>query len=733
MNTEPPIRVMGRDDKKKRTKNTKNSKKRSSHDDDDDSVDSKGNIRGLIDYDYDSDESYIPSPVISRKSKSKTKSSIATRTRAAKRKVEASSRKSDESKHSMSSKQSKTSKHSIKSSESKNSTDSKNSKKSKDTTTTHTKKNIEKLLGRIEECLDGEMSDSNSDTKNELVTTSTSEKQKKKSSEKEKDKKGFIPRNKGKNKKATVIDSDTSESSEMDEVTEGEEEDEEEEDENTDSDTEYDEEDEDEDYEEDDDEDYEEDDSEYDDDEDYYDDDDEMEGGKSKPPGLIFSFGSSIDESDKLIPKRHNMKKESDEVKKFVKLITQPSDENTIDCQIDQFKALPVDQKKKLLDTLEIQKSNPAAANPQQSLMFKILTMSLPVETQSMVLNKYNSLQLLDPASSEYFKMRNWLEKLTSLPLGLYRDIPVKVSDGQETCGAFMEKARRHLDEAIYGQDEAKLQVLQFIGTKISNPTGRGLSLLLAGPPGIGKTSLIKNGIAKALNWPFQFISLGGDSDASTYTGHQLVYESSHCGKIVNSLAAAKSMSMVLMFDEADKISTTPKGEEVQHLLIHLTDPVQNGDFEDKYLSGIPIDLSRVMFVFSANDLGRIDKVLLDRFTVIQLQGYSQKEKLTIAEKYLLPDALKQVDLVEKIGITKDALQYVIDEYAKEESGVRELKRCIDQIVQKLNMLRMFNTDQLPFHIKNFSLPFMVKKEHIDLFLKKKKSTLDESALRMYT
>jgi ATP-dependent Lon protease len=296
-----------------------------------------------------------------------------------------------------------------------------------------------------------------------------------------------------------------------------------------------------------------------------------------------------------------------------------------------------------------------------------------------------------------------------------------------------MEKARRHLDEAIYGQDEAKLQVLQFIGTKISNPTGRGLSLLLAGPPGIGKTSLIKNGIAKALNWPFQFISLGGDSDASTYTGHQLVYESSHCGKIVNSLAAAKSMSMVLMFDEADKISTTPKGEEVQHLLIHLTDPVQNGDFEDKYLSGIPIDLSRVMFVFSANDLGRIDKVLLDRFTVIQLQGYSQKEKLTIAEKYLLPDALKQVDLVEKIGITKDALQYVIDEYAKEESGVRELKRCIDQIVQKLNMLRMFNTDQLPFHIKNFSLPFMVKKEHIDLFLKKKKSTLDESALRMYT
>ena len=105
---------------------------------------------------------------------------------------------------------------------------------------------------------------------------------------------------------------------------------------------------------------------------------------------------------------------------------------------------------------------------------------------------------------------------------------------------------------------------------------------MLAGPPGIGKTSLIKNGIAKALEWPFQFISLGGDSDASTYVGHQLVYEGSHCGKIVNSLVSAKSMSMILMFDELDKVSATPKGEEVQHLLVHLTDPVQNGDFEDK-------------------------------------------------------------------------------------------------------------------------------------------------------
>jgi ATP-dependent Lon protease len=399
---------------------------------------------------------------------------------------------------------------------------------------------------------------------------------------------------------------------------------------------------------------------------------------------------------------------------------------------IDQFKALPDEQRIKLLSVLENRLKNPSALNPQHGLMFKILTMNLTEATQSMVLNKYNSLQSLDPGSSEYFKLRNWLEKLTSMPLGIYKEIPVKITDGSDMCGLFMEKARKCLDEAIYGQDEAKLQILQFIGTKIANPTGGGLSLLLAGPPGIGKTSLIKNGVAKALQWPFQFISLGGDSDASTYTGHQLVYESSHCGKIVNSLCAAKSMSMVLMFDELDKISATPKGEEVQNLLVHLTDPVQNGEFEDKYLSGIPIDLSRIMFTFSANHMDRIDKILLDRMVVVNLQGYSIKEKTAIAEQYLLPAALKEVGLSEKVGISKEILTHILETYAKEETGVRELKRCIEQIVQKINMLRMFNTKELPFHIKDFTLPFVVKKEHIDLFLKKK-AVVDISARHMYT
>ena len=453
------------------------------------------------------------------------------------------------------------------------------------------------------------------------------------------------------------------------------------------------------------------------DDEEEYDGDEEDESHQTAGGNLVITFGGPEEGADPMVPVRHNMKKESAAVKKFVKLITAPIEDNTIDTQIDQFKELKPEKQEELLKALE---KRPTITDTGVNLMLRILTLKLSPDVQALILAKYNSLQSLDPSTGEYFKLRNWLDKAVAVPFGHYKEIPVKMEDGSEACATFMKGAQKALDDAIYGQEDTKLQILQYITTKIAKPDGRGTSLLLVGPPGIGKTSVIKNGIAKALGFPFQFISLGGDSDASTYTGHQLVYESSHCGKIVNSLIAAKSMSTILLFDEVDKISATPKGEEVQNMLIHLTDPASNEGFEDKYLSGIPIDLSKAMFIFSANDISKIDKVLLDRLMVIELKGYDLKQKITIAENYLLPAALKDVSLVERVAINKEVLTYIIEEYAKDETGVRELKRCVEQVAQKLNMLRMYNAKELPFHIKDFALPFVVKKEHIDLFLKKK-------------
>jgi ATP-dependent Lon protease len=458
-----------------------------------------------------------------------------------------------------------------------------------------------------------------------------------------------------------------------------------------------------------------------------HDEDEEEEGGKKRKGSAISDALMKMFDDGKT-PRRHNMKKEPEIVKNFVKLITSPMEDTNIDTQIDQFKSLPEDKQQQIIKTLQ---ARPAAADVNSSLMFKILDMKLPPEIQSYVLAKYQTLDTMEPGAGEYFKIRNWLEKLSSVPFGQYKEMPVRLSDGQQKCEEFMKCAKEALDSAVFGQAEAKLQILQFIAAKISNPASDGTSLLLVGPAGIGKTSLIKNGISKALGWPFQFISLGGETDASTYTGHQMVYEGSHAGKIVNSIIAAKSMSMVMMFDEIDKISTTPKGEEIQHMLVHLTDPVQNMCFEDKYLANIPIDLSKMMFVFSANDITKIDRILLDRMRVVYLKGYDMAEKINIAQNFLVPEALGQVNLVEKVSFSKEVIQYIIETHAKEEAGVREIRRCIEQIAQKINMLRMFNSKDLAFHIPGFQLPFIIKKEHVDLFIKKKPEE-DQSYKAMY-
>jgi ATP-dependent Lon protease len=637
-------------------------------DDDDSSVDSRGNIRNLIDYDYtsDDDESYVPP-------------------RSRKNKVVKRSHPSPSPKESVAKKEKPSNKveYKVKEKESTRLTPSKRKFPFKSASKKHNSKR---------------RSPPSSESSNESHF---------KLDNYEVDSEEYEYTNRNKHSKKYVKESTDEEDEDEEEY---EEEDElEEEEEEEDNELEEDEEEE---------EKLDEEEDEYDEEDEDYEEDEEDSKQESKGfGGILLTLGGGPSSNASMIPKKYNMKKEPEIVKKFVKLLTSPVEENTIDTQITQFKALNEEKQKELITSLE---NRPTANDTGVSLMLKILSLRLPPDVQAMILSKYNSLQNLDTSSNEYFKLRAWLDKVVSIPFGTYKDIPIRIDDGPEKCAEFMKTAKKCLDDAAYGQEESKLQIMQFISTKIANPEHRGLSLLFVGPPGIGKTSIIKNGIAKALGWPFQFISLGGDSDASTYTGHQLVYESSHCGKIVNSLVASKSMSTVLMFDEVDKISQTPKGEEVMNLLIHLTDPVQNGDFEDKYLAGVPIDLSKVMFVFSANDITKIDKVLLDRMMVIDLKGYDVKQKTTIAEQYLLPSALKDVNLNERVAISKDILTSIVEEYASEEKGVRELKRCIEQITQKINMLRMYNSPELPFHIKDFALPFIVKKEHIKLFLKKK-------------
>jgi ATP-dependent Lon protease len=248
-------------------------------------------------------------------------------------------------------------------------------------------------------------------------------------------------------------------------------------------------------------------------------------------------------------------------------------------------------------------------------------------------------------------------------------------------------------------------------------------------------TTLVKEGISKILNRPFAFIALGGATDSSFLEGHGYTYEGSTWGKIVQILIDSKCMNPVIYFDELDKISDTPKGEEIAGILTHLTDTSQNSQFHDKYFAEIDFDLSKCLFIFSYNDENKVNPILKDRMYRIQTKGYSQKQKTVISNNYLLPKIREQVKFgPEDIVIPEQTLQYIIENLCNKEDGVRNLKRCLEIIYTKLNLYRLMRPDSNLFE-EDMSLkvtfPFTVTKDIIEKLIKKTNG-LNESLYHMY-
>ena len=239
---------------------------------------------------------------------------------------------------------------------------------------------------------------------------------------------------------------------------------------------------------------------------------------------------------------------------------------------------------------------------------------------------------------------------------------------------------------------------------------------------GNGKTTLVKDGISKAIGRPFHFIALGGQSDSSLFEGHSYTYEGSHWGRILDIIMQSKCMNPVIYFDELDKVSDTHKGEEIIHMLTHLTDPSQNSLFQDNYYPGINIDLSKVLFIFSFNDESKINRILKDRMYVINTKGYNTKEKIKICSEYILPELYETYLFKrEEIIITDEIIEYIINKYTEKEEGVRNLKRCIENIISKINIYYLTGETEnvdLNFKIKDFKLPYTINRDDIDNFLK---------------
>jgi ATP-dependent Lon protease len=366
-----------------------------------------------------------------------------------------------------------------------------------------------------------------------------------------------------------------------------------------------------------------------------------------------------------------------------------------------------------------------------------LLDSKMPAKFKAMALQKLNVLRSMDPGDNEYYKIKNWVDTFMRIPFGIYKNLDVKMSDGVDVCHQFMETAKNTLDDCVFGLNDAKIQVMQLIGQWIANPGALGSAIAIHGPMGTGKTSIVKEGISKILGREFAFIALGGTGDASFLEGHSYTYEGSSWGKIVQILIDSKCMNPVIYFDELDKISDTPRGEEIVGILTHLTDTSQNSQFHDKYFSDIDFDLSKCLFIFSYNDASKINPILRDRMYHIQTKGYDAKEKTVIARNYLLPKIREQVNFNEEdVIIPDETIQYIVSNEAltKEESGVRNLKRCLEIIYTKLNLFRLMKTDTSLFG-KDLELkvtfPFTVEKKEVDALIKNDAGR-NQSLLAMY-
>lgn len=351
-----------------------------------------------------------------------------------------------------------------------------------------------------------------------------------------------------------------------------------------------------------------------------------------------------------------------------------------------------------------------------------LLESPIPILHKSIAMKKINLLRSMDEYCSEYYKIKHWVDTFMRIPFGKYNNLQITMQDGLESSNKFMENAKQTLDTAVYGLNDAKMQIMQMLGQLITNPNAIGCAVAIKGPPGTGKTSLVKEGISKILNRPFAFIALGGATDSSYLEGHSYTYEGSTFGKIVQILIDSKCMNPVIYFDELDKISDTPKGEEIVGILTHLTDTSQNSQFHDKYFSEIDFDLSKCLFIFSYNDESKISPILRDRMYRIQTNGYDKKQKTIIANQYLLPKIQEQVKFSRgDILIPDDVLHYIIEHYCENEAGVRNQKRCLEIIYTKLNLYRLMRPGSSLFDAEmtmEVSFPFQVTKQIVDKLIK---------------
>lgn len=353
-------------------------------------------------------------------------------------------------------------------------------------------------------------------------------------------------------------------------------------------------------------------------------------------------------------------------------------------------------------------------------MKFKIITANASDSQKAMLLHKYS--QTKDMGSDEKARHMRWLDFAIRLPLGKFSPIPITNMSSNDDIRQFLDGIRSKMDSKIYGHKETKEQILKILAQWISKPSSKGNVIGIYGEKGVGKSKLIKEGVSNALGLPFAFVPLGGVNDGSLLNGHHVVYEGASFGKIAEILINTQTMNPVIFFDELDKVSKK-FDTEIESILTHLTDPVQNEKFQDHYFNGIDLDLSKSLFVFSYNDESLISPILRDRMITIHVSGYGIEDKIQICQKHLIEEVASEFNIKRSDIIFSDDIIKKIVSRVDEEKGVRNLKRGIESIISSINIERYLGNTTL-------TMPIKITESHVNKYIKQKKTSVP--LLNMY-
>lgn len=313
------------------------------------------------------------------------------------------------------------------------------------------------------------------------------------------------------------------------------------------------------------------------------------------------------------------------------------------------------------------------------SLRESLMLLNIDTATKAYILDKYDTSKLM--SNSELVKTKAWLNTVREIPFGKYKKF--MKTNKKEEIKKFLKHIKSTLDKYVYGLDNIKQEILEFVSRKVTNPNGKGEILALCGEAGVGKTRILTS-LSEALGLKLHQINCGGLNDVSILTGHSETYVGAKPGKIVEILQRSEYMNPIIYFDELDKISNT-RSDEISGVFTHLFDEEQNNKFQDNYLSNINLDMSRAFFVISFNDIKKVNPIVADRLRIIYIDTPSVEQKINISINKVLPEVIKNINPNLKIDITKEMIEYIIIKKCNKEIGIRGIKKMFEKLMNRVN------------------------------------------------